>query len=171
MNKGKIAVVVSYIISMGCFFMGGVSYAKSKAVPDTITINNTDTTYIALHKSNAPSELLLSDPQLNLYEVLEFYHVKYPDIAYAIAVEETGWFKSKLCTQNHNLFGLYDSKHKRYYKFNNWFESVIAYRDLVESKYSSEEGYYQFLRGLPYSSNDDYIKNIKKIVNLIRSED
>lgn len=37
----------------------------------------------------------------------------------AQAVLETGNFKSRVCREYNNLFGLYDSRHKDYFRFEN----------------------------------------------------
>lgn len=71
-------------------------------------------------------------PQEGLMEALEYYGVKHPQIVYAQAVLETGYFKSDACLTNNNLFGLYDSKNKKYYKFNHWTNSVEAYVNMVQ---------------------------------------
>ena len=59
-------------------------------------------------------------PEKGLKEALRYYGVKHPDIVYAQAVLETGYFKSGLCNNSNNLFGLYNSKKKKYYTFNNY---------------------------------------------------
>ena len=102
-------------------------------------------------------------PKDNLYDALVYAGVKYPDIAYSIAIVETGWFKSRVCTEYNNLFGMYDSKAKDYYKFNSWYKSVEFYRDVIEKKYTSAEGYYKFLDRLPYSTTPGYTEYIRKI--------
>ena len=54
-------------------------------------------------------------PQEGLMEALEYYEIKHPQIVYAQAILETGHFKSNVCLNYNNLFGLYDSKNKDYY--------------------------------------------------------
>lgn len=76
---------------------------------------------------------------------------------------ETGKFKSKICKENNNLFGLYNSKDKEYYKFNHWKESVIAYKK-IQNKYESSDSYYTFLRKINYAEDPEYINKIKEIV-------
>ena len=78
---------------------------------------------------------------------------------------ETGHFKSNACTNDNNLFGLYDSKNKRYYKFNHWSESVVAYKDFIQRKYHPPKDYYQFLSDIGYAEDPEYINKVKSIVN------
>lgn len=56
-------------------------------------------------------------PQEGLIEHWNIMEVKHPQIVYAQAVLETGHFKSDLCLNDNNLFGLYNSKRCRYHIF------------------------------------------------------
>lgn len=103
-------------------------------------------------------------PEEGLKEALKYYNIKYPDIVYAQAILETGHFKSRVCREYNNLFGLYDSKNKRYYRFNHWSESVIAYKEMVQYKYESSDNYYKFLNDINYAEDKNYINKLKKIV-------
>lgn len=99
-----------------------------------------------------------------LLESLNYYNIKHPDIVYAQAILETGNFKSRACIKDNNLFGLYNSKTKTYYKFNHWAESVLAYKRYVQYRYSSGN-YYKFLVRINYAEDTRYINKLKKIVN------
>lgn len=92
----------------------------------------------------------------------EYYGIKYPRIVTAQAILESGHFKSKVFKEYNNPFGLYNSKIKAYYKFNHWIESIKAYAEMVEYKYT-EGDYYTFLRELPYAEDERYIDKIKAI--------
>lgn len=102
-------------------------------------------------------------PEEGLIEALDYYGIQYPQIVYAQALLETGHFKSKLCTQYNNLFGLYNSRIRSYYRFDNWWDSVIAYRDKVQYKYKGNIDYYTFLVKLPYATDPNYIRKIKQL--------
>lgn len=104
-------------------------------------------------------------PQEGLMEALEYYEVKHPQIVYAQAVLETGHFKSNVCLNYNNLFGLYDSKNKDYYKFNHWTESIVAYKEWIQKKYQPPNNYYVFLEEINYASDKEYISILKSIVN------
>lgn len=99
-----------------------------------------------------------------LMDALVYYHVQHPEIVYAQAILETGHFKSKLCKEANNLFGLYNSKEKRYYKFNHWSESVVAYKEWVQRRYKPPENYYNFLNRINYASDPKYISKLKQII-------
>lgn len=108
-------------------------------------------------------------PQKGLMEALEYYEVKHPQIVYTQAVLETGHFKSDLCLNSNNLFGLYDSKNKRYYSFDHWANSVEAYVEMVQYKYRGDEeeppnDYYKFLNDIGYAEDTLYISKLKKLV-------
>ena len=104
-------------------------------------------------------------PQEGLMEALEYYEVKHPQIVYAQAILETGHFKSNVCLNYNNLFGLYDSKNKDYYKFNHWAESIVAYKEWIQKKYQPPNNYYVFLEEVNYASDKEYISTLKSIVN------
>lgn len=109
-------------------------------------------------------------PQEGLMEALEYYGVKHPQIVYAQAVLETGHFKSDACLINNNLFGLYDSKNERYYKFDHWTNSVEAYVNMIQYKYQGDSDkppndYYEFLSDIGYAEDPDYINKLKEIVS------
>lgn len=104
-------------------------------------------------------------PEEGLMEALEYYGVKHPNVVYAQAVLETGHFKSDLCINGNNLFGLYNSRKKRYYTFDHWTESVEAYIDFVQYKYKPPNDYYKFLDNIGYAEDPEYINKLKRIVN------
>jgi hypothetical protein len=100
-----------------------------------------------------------------LMDALIYYDIKHPDIVYAQAILETGHFKSIGCTQHNNLFGLYDSKAKRYCRFKHWTESVVSYKTWIQRRYKPPEDYYVFLKRINYAVDPQYIKKVKTIVN------
>lgn len=103
-------------------------------------------------------------PQDGLWEALLFYDIKHPEIVYAQALLETGYFKSKGCTRDNNLFGLYNSKKKRYHKFDHWAESVVKYKEWIQYRYKPPNDYYEFLRKIHYAEDPTYITKLKQIV-------
>lgn len=130
---------------------------------------NTYNTYSCLKETTIDTipkqpKFFSQDPKDGLKEALKYYDIKYSDIVHAQAILETGHFKSRACIENNNLFGLYDSKNKRYYKFNHWSESVIAYKEMVQYKYESSDNYYKFLNDINYAEDKNYINKLKKIV-------
>lgn len=103
-------------------------------------------------------------PEEGLYDALTFYDVKFPDIVYAQALLETGGFTSSLCTDNNNLFGLYNSTKGEYHSFEHWGESVLAYAKYIQRRYKPKEDYYKFLQRIRYASDPDYISKLRDIV-------
>lgn len=54
----------------------------------------------------------------NLLAEIKKNNIKFPKIVLAQAILETGWFKSSVCRNKHNLFGLTNPRTKTYYEFN-----------------------------------------------------
>lgn len=115
-------------------------------------------------QTNKKKSFKNKNPKEHLMEALIYHNVKHPEIVYAQAVLETGNFTSKNCIKYNNLFGLYDSSRKRYYRFNSWEESIIAYKNKVQYKYKENKDYYTFLRDIRYAEDIKYINKVKKIV-------
>lgn len=115
--------------------------------------------------TNADNKSFMSlSPSEGLMEALLHYDIKFPEIVYAQAILETGYFKSNVCCTYNNLFGLYDSRNKDYYRFNHWSESVKAYKDYIQYKYIPPNDYYYFLDSIGYAEDPDYINKVKRIV-------
>lgn len=103
-------------------------------------------------------------PQEGLIEALEYYKVKHPQIVYAQAVLETGHFKSDLCLNGNNLFGLYNSKKHRYYTFDHWKDCIIAYKEMIQYKYKDGDDYLNFLKEIGYAEDSEYICKLKDLI-------
>ena len=114
---------------------------------------------------NEQPKFFSQTPKEGLEEALSYYGLENKDIVYAQAVLETGHFKSKVCLKYNNLFGLYNSKEKRYCKFKHWTESVVAYKEWIQKKYQPPNNYYAFLEEINYANDKDYISTLKSIVN------
>ena len=111
-------------------------------------------------KSNSNSNELTIE---NLYAALKKHGIKYPKIVLAQAILETGRFRSRVCNENNNLFGLRHSN--GYYVFDHWEESVIAYKNKVQYKHRDNENYYAFLKRIGYASAKDYIERVREIAS------
>ena len=125
---------------------------------DSITINNNDNysySHITTFESKTPEE--------GIDEALQYYNIEHPTIVKAQAILETARFTSDLCVKNNNLFGLYDSKNKRYYSYNHWWESIEAYKELIQRKYDNSKYYYMFLKDIKYAKDKEYINKLKEI--------
>lgn len=115
--------------------------------------------------TNAEPAFFDKSPEEGLMEALEYYGVKHPNVVYAQAILETGHFRSKVYRECNNLFGLYNSRTKSYYKFDHWSESVVAYLDFIQYKYKPPNDYYKFLDNIGYAEDPEYINKLKRIVN------
>ena len=90
----------------------------------------------------------------NLYKEIIRNGILYPKIVLAQAILETGWFRSSVCRNKHNLFGLTNPRTGKYYEFNHWTESVRAYYTKVQYKYKG--GNYLFwLDEIGYAEDPD----------------
>ena len=127
---------------------------------DSITISNINNNdYIYSHIPAFENKT----PEEGIDEALQYYKIEHPTIVKAQAILETARFTSDLCVKNNNLFGLYDSKNKRYYSYNHWWESVEAYKKLIQRKYNNSKYYYIFLEDIKYAKDKEYINKVKKI--------
>lgn len=100
-----------------------------------------------------------------LIKACAYYNIHHIDIVVAQAILETGYFRSENCKLDNNLFGLYNSNKKEYFKFDHWTSCVKAYRDMIQYRYKENENYFMFLNRISYASDPDYIKKIKNIIN------
>ena len=159
-----IFLAISIIAYMGVHTFITISHTKEiehlNNKLDSIAISNTNNndytySYIPAFENKTPEE--------GIDEALQYYKIEHPTIVKAQAILETGNFTSNLCIKNNNLFGLYDSKNKRYYSYNHWWESVEAYKKLIQRKYDNSKYYYMFLEDIKYAKDKDYISKLKEI--------
>lgn len=113
---------------------------------------------------NEQPKFFSQTPKEGLEEALSYYGLKHKDIVYAQAILETGHFKSDLCLNGNNLFGLYDSKNHRYYTFDHWKDCVIAYKEMIQYKYKNGDDYLNFLKEIGYAGDSEYICKLKKLI-------
>ena len=142
-------------ISMG--IMLSISKFKSTEIEKSV---EPDSVCIVLEQ---PEFFLANTPTVELVlQACEYYDIQHADIVVSQAILETGHFRSKLCLEHNNLFGLYNSYKHEFFKFNHWTESVKAYRDLVQYRYKSGD-YYTWLVKIGYASDPRYINKVKQI--------
>ena len=99
----------------------------------------------------------------NLYQEIIRNGIRHPRIVLAQAILETGWFRSPLCRNRHNLFGLTNPKTGKYYEFNHWTESVRAYYTKVQYKYKGGN-YLLWLRNIGYAEDPRYVREVIKVL-------
>lgn len=102
----------------------------------------------------------------NLKKMLDKYDIKCKKIVLAQALLETGYFTSNVCMQSHNLFGLRRPSDGSYFTFDRWEESVRAYRDDVQYKYTGGN-YYAFLNNIHYAEDRAYTSKVMKIAKTL----
>lgn len=115
-------------------------------------------------------EFFLSDTPNDtlVYEACIYYGIHHPEIVVAQSILETGYYRSEGCKKDNNLFGLYNSSKKQYFKFNHWTESVKAYKNMIQYKYRDNEDYYHFLDRIGYAEDSLYNNKIKSICNVYK---
>ena len=163
----KLREKIIYIFTIFSIFIYVITFTR-------ITLNHTKE---IKHLNNRLDSIIINDnysythittfeyktPEEGIDEALIYYGIEHPTIVKAQAILETGNFTSDLCLKNNNLFGLYDSKNKRYYSYNHWWESVEAYKKLIQRKYNNSKYYYKFLEDIKYAKDKDYINKLKEI--------
>lgn len=109
-----------------------------------------------------PRELNLK----NLTDVITEVGLSNKLFVLAQAMLETGNFSSRVCKEYNNLFGLYDSKNRDYYRFERWEDSVVGYRKMIQYRYKGGN-YLNFLKRIGYSEDPRYITKVAKMAKSI----
>lgn len=98
----------------------------------------------------------------NLMDVVEEVGLSNQLFVLAQALLETGHFKSRVCNEYNNLFGLYDSKNRDYYHFARWEDSVVGYKRMIQYRYKGGN-YLRFLRKIGYAEDPRYIQKVAQL--------
>lgn len=109
-----------------------------------------------------PRELNLK----NLTDVITEVGLSNKLFVLAQAMLETGNFSSRVCKEYNNLFGLYDSKNRDYYRFERWEDSVVGYGKMIQYRYKGGN-YLNFLKRIGYSEDPRYITKVAKMAKSI----
>ncbi|MCS2793828.1 glucosaminidase domain-containing protein [Bacteroides faecis] len=117
-----------------------------------------------LKKSSSDNLPELTIP--NLYEEIRRNGILYPKVVLAQAILETGWFRSSLCRERHNLFGLTNPHTGKYYEFDHWTESVRAYFTKVQYKYKGGN-YLLWLRDIGYAEDPEYVRAVIGVLRML----
>lgn len=88
--------------------------------------------------------------------------IPHAEIVLAQARLETGNFKSRVCREKHNIFGIRAGK--RYKSYRNWRECVADYKKRISSRYRNGD-YYAFLRRIGYAEDRAYEAKVRRIAN------
>lgn len=113
--------------------------------------------------------------QEKLTEMLVDLNVSFPHIVMAQSILETGYWKSDIFLENHNLFGMKQARRRittaegtsrNHAYYNHWRESVYDYA-FYQCRYlgtiNSEEAYFQYLDA-SYAEASDYVNTIKRVI-------
>ena len=106
----------------------------------------------------------------NLFKVMKDCGVLFPKIVAAQYCLETGYGSSNVCRNYNNLFGLYNSSQRDYYRFCSWEESVAGYVRMIQRRYDpkKDKDYYAFLKRIGYAENmDSYNAKVRAIANTL----
>lgn len=122
-------------------------------------------------KLEEPDFFLYDEPTIELVmDACIYYDIKFPEIVTAQSILETGNYRSEICKNKNNLFGLYNSRKKEYYSFEHWTESVKAYHNLIQYRYKDGD-YYEWLDKIGYAEDSIYVIKVKEVVqryNLVK---
>lgn len=154
----KLKIIILVFICVGIGFSIGISFKQAK---DPIYSEE------AILLPEHPFYLLEEVNEEVLYNTLKHYDFPNPAIITAQAVLESGNFKSRLCINHNNLFGLYNSRRMEYFTFDSWISCVFAYKTYILSKYKEGEDYYLFLERINYAEDPSYISKLKTLENKI----
>ena len=108
-----------------------------------------ETTEVEIRKDSTINLYNMDLTPENFEYVCLHYDIEHPEIVYAQAKLESGYFTSPVYKSKNNFLGLYDSKN----------------RDYVQYKWNGNCDYYLFLQNLPYAEDPNYIKKVKYLVN------
>lgn len=159
MNKFLSGVILGMVLgALVCI----TSMCEPKTVEAQITTTTEEVDSLAV-KLQQPEFFLEDKPTpVAVLEACKYYEIQYSEIVTAQSILETGHYKSEVCLQYNNLFGLYNSYKRDYYSFNHWTESVKAYYDLVQYRYK-EGDYYEWLNKIGYAEDPNYIAKVKSV--------
>lgn len=99
----------------------------------------------------------------NLYAEIIQNGIRHPKIVLAQTILETGWFTSPVCRNKHNLFGLTNPRTGKYFEFDHWTESVLAYYTKVQYRYKGGN-YLLWLRNIGYAEDPRYVRSLSRIL-------
>lgn len=154
-------IFYTYWILVGVVIGLLVNFFTPKTTVVYKEINKPNHTIISSDTDTIKHYSLLVDS--NVYREIVANNIHHPDIVLAQAKLETGNYKSKVCNVYNNLFGL-RKPDGSYYKFNSWQESVKAYKNWVQNKYTPSSDYYDFLDSIGYAEDGNYINKLKDMV-------
>lgn len=115
----------------------------------------------------------------SLLAALRFNQVVSPEVLLSQAILETGYFKSELCLEHNNLFGMKwpwarenrssGSTRNGFAIYNCWYDAVIDMK-LFQGYYLRRgrdlTDYFSFLKRIGYAQDPKYLKKLKLICSI-----
>jgi hypothetical protein len=111
----------------------------------------------------------------NMIKLMKQLNIQFPYIPMAQSILETGFWKSDIFLENHNLFGMKEARaristasgtNKNHAHYNSWRESIYDYA-FYQCRYlpkiQSEDEYFAYL-GASYAEDTSYINKVKQII-------
>lgn len=102
----------------------------------------------------------------NIWKVCDEVGVTHKNYVIAQSILETGRYRSRVCREYNNIFGLYDSRRGDYYHFARWEDSVVAYRKFIQYKFRGGK-YLDFLKSIGYAEDPYYEAKLRKIMSTL----
>lgn len=167
MNRDKLEdaieiVIIVFLVLIGILCMASILLRIEKMYKEYKHIDDTPVKKEIIIKNVLPINTELTEE--NLYEALLYYNIKYPEIVYSQAILESNIGNSDVYKRTNNLFGLYNSNKKDYYKYDSWIEGLVHYKIVIQSQLKQNENYYDFLKRIKYAKDPNYINKLKTIV-------
>lgn len=97
--------------------------------------------------------------------------LKHKEIVFKQSILETGHFTSKICKENHNLFGMKYARQRPtlaigeangHAVYSSWRYSILDYL-IFQDRYYKGGDYYEFLKSVGYATSKSYIKKLQSI--------
>jgi uncharacterized FlgJ-related protein len=154
-----LGIILSFVIAVS------VGYTLGKK--DRLNLSEEEKLIIIQEKNQFTQDKLI--------DKLNELNVKFPYIALAQSMLETGNYTSKVFKEGNNLFGMREAKQRittakgtenNHAYYHTWYESVLDY-SFYQCRYLSnittEEQYYDYLNQ-SYAEDPNYVKQIKNII-------
>ena len=102
----------------------------------------------------------------NLYKEIVNNGIRHPKIVLAQAILETGWFRSKVCRNRNNLFGLTNPTDRTILRV--WALDGKCTCLLYEVQYRYKGGnYLVWLRDIGYAEDPNYIREVIRVLKTL----
>lgn len=163
----KTWVLYALSIVLGLFTAG---YLVGSSITEEVIVENFNEAeaVIFINEVDSFSEEKLTNMLIDL-------NVSFPHIVMAQSMLETGYWKSDIFLENHNLFGMKQARRRittaegtsrNHAYYNHWRESVYDYafyQCRYLSRLDTEDAYFQYLDA-SYAEADNYISSLKKVI-------